>query len=78
MIIQRGKEVEITSVATEENFPQVDKAIDGFFQWRQFSCFSAVFMFHLAVVFEKGDIVGGGFDAQHPAMLKNCWRKLPG
>ena len=26
-------------------------------------------MFHLAVVFEKGDLVGGGFDAQHPAKL---------
>ena len=26
-------------------------------------------MFHLAVVFEEGDIVGGGFDTQHMTNL---------
>ena len=69
MIIERGEEVEIASVAAEEDFPQIDKAIDGFFQRCQFPCFGTVFVFHLAVVFEEGDIVGSGFDAQYLTKL---------
>jgi hypothetical protein len=37
------------------------------FIWRTF--FGTVFVFHLAVVFEKGDIIGGGFNAQHATLF---------
>jgi hypothetical protein len=54
VVIERREEFEIPAVAAEEDFAQIDEAVDGLLQRRKFPSDGTVLMFNLAVVFEKG------------------------
>ena len=60
-----GDEFQVTSVRRFHQFPKHGKAVDGFFQRGLFHLPSPVPMFHLPVVFEKTDVIDGGFNAQN-------------
>ena len=67
-VVEIGEEVEVTLVGGgEEVFEVGVKAVDGLFEWGELETGSSVAMFHRAVVREKGDVVGGGFNAQDDA-----------
>ena len=68
-IIQCGEMGEIAPIAAEQNFAQVDQAVDAFLDGSQFAGWWSFPVFHLAVVLEKRNVVGGGLDAQHDAAL---------
>ena len=60
-----GDEFQVTSVRRFHQFPKHGKAVDGFLQRGLFHLPSPVPMFHLPVVFEKTDVIDGGFNAQN-------------
>ena len=66
-IVQTGEVFEITAVATEQDFTQVHEAVDRLSDGGEGAGCRALPMFHLAVVFESGDVVGGGLQAQDEA-----------
>ena len=66
-IVQTGEVFEITAVATEQDFTQVHEAVDCLSDGGEGAGCRALPMFHLAVVFESGDVVGGGLQAQDEA-----------
>ena len=68
-VIERGEEFEIAAVTAEENLAQIDQTVDRLLDGRQFPGGLAIPVFHLAVVLEEGNIVGGGFDAQDATKL---------
>src|SRR6202030_4378238 len=47
-----------------QNLTQVLEAVDGLSDGGPGACCRALAMFHLAVVLESGDVVGGGLDTQ--------------
>src|SRR6202043_3668634 len=63
-IVQTGEVFEITAVATEQDFTQVDEAVDRLSDGGEGAGCRTLPMFHLAVVLESGDVVGGGLQAQ--------------
>src|SRR6202023_2322955 len=63
-IVQTGEVFEITAVATEQDFTQVDEAVDRLSDGGEGARCRTLPMFHLAVVLESGDVVGGGLQAQ--------------
>ena len=63
-IVQTGEVFEITAVATEQDFTQVHEAVDRLSDGGEGAGCRALPMFHLAVVLESGDVVGGGLDTQ--------------
>ncbi len=63
-IVQTGEVFEITAVATEQDFTQVDQAVDRLLEGGEGAGCRALPMFHLAVVLESGDVVGGRLQAQ--------------
>lgn len=69
VVLERGEKLEVATVAAEQNFAQIDEAIDGFFQGCEFAGGVPIAMFHLAVVLEEGDVVGGGLQAQDAVEL---------
>src|SRR5205807_2124802 len=66
-IVQTGEVLEITAVATEQDFTQVHEAVDRLSDGGEGAGCRALPMCHLAVVLESGDVVGGGLQAQHEA-----------
>ena len=58
-----GDEFQVTSVRGFHQFPKNGKAVNGFFQRSVFHFPSSIPMFHLAVVFEKTDVIDGGLNA---------------
>src|ERR1700687_2983990 len=62
-IVQTGEVFEITAVATEQDFSQVHEAVDRLSDGGEGAGCRALPMFHLAVVLESGDVVGGGLQA---------------
>src|ERR1035437_3744206 len=68
-VIQSRKELQIAAIAAGQNFTQVDQAIDTLLQGSDLAGAMSILVFHLAVVLEKGNIVGGGFQAQHAPEL---------
>jgi hypothetical protein len=68
-IIEGREKVEVASVGRPEQFGQRRHTVDTFGQRRILHFVSAVPMFHPAVVLKKGQVVDGGFDPQHQAVL---------
>ena len=66
-VVQTGEVFEIAAVATKQDRMEVVEAVDGLFDGSEGMGCRALPMFHLAVVLESGDLVGGGFDAQEEA-----------
>src|SRR6266480_3060791 len=66
-IVQTGEVFDITAVATEQDFTQVHEAVDRLSDGGEGAGCRALPMFHLAVVLESGDVVGGGLQAQDEA-----------
>src|SRR4029077_17711781 len=66
-IVQTGEVFEITAVATEQDFTQVDEAVDRLSDGGEGAGCQALPMFHLAVVLESGDVVGSRLQAQDEA-----------
>ena len=66
---EAGQELEIALIAAEQDLVQVDEAVDGFLQRRDLARGVSDAVFHLAVVLEERDIVGGGLDAQDAGEL---------
>jgi len=66
-VVQTGEVFEIAAVATKQDRMEVVEAVDGLFDGGEGMGCRALPMFHLAVVLESGDLVGGGFDAQEEA-----------
>ena len=68
-IVDGSKEFEVAAVAGIHQFRQGRQAEDAFTDGCHLETGGAVAVFHLPVVFEKGHIIGKGFDAQHAAEL---------
>ena len=64
-VVQTGEVFEVAAVAAEQDVSQVDEAVDGLFDGSEGVACWTLLMFYLAVVFESGDVVGGGLDAQN-------------
>ena len=62
VVVERGEKLEVTTVAAEQDFAQIDEATDGLFQGCEFAGGVPTAMFRLAVVLEQGHVVGGGFE----------------
>src|SRR5215472_16777024 len=63
-IVETGEVFEIAAIAAEQDLSEVLEAVDGLFDGGEGAGYRALPMFHLAVVLESGDVVGGGLDAQ--------------
>jgi hypothetical protein len=57
---------------------QVAEAVDRFTQWGELEHTLAVALFHVAVVLEERDIVGGGLDARDDAGARRKSLRLAG
>ena len=68
-VVDSGDKVDIASVGGTEQFGEHIQAVDIFLQRRQLHLACAISMFHHSVVFKKGNVIDGGFNAQHKAML---------
>ena len=68
-VLDSGQKFQVTSVASEQNLAQIDQAVDALLQWGKLPSAVTIPVFHLAVVLEKGNIVGGRLQAQHAAEL---------
>lgn len=68
-IVDRRKEVEVTPITGAHQLGQVGQAVDRLPHVGGFVAVGTVAMFHPAVVFEKGNVVGEGLDSQHVAEL---------
>ena len=66
-VVQTGEVFEIAAVATKQDLTEVVEAVDGLSDGGEGTGCRALPMFHLAVVLESGDVVGGGLDAQDEA-----------
>ena len=72
-VIESAKEFQVATVAAEEDFAPIDQAVprglplvvDRLLDGRQFLGGFTIPVFHLAVVLEEGNIMGGGFNTQH-------------
>lgn len=68
-VVERGQKLKITPVMPEENVAQIDQAVGRLLERHQLSSRGTFPVFHLAVVLEKGDIVGSCLDVLHPLEL---------
>lgn len=68
-IVDGRDEREIAAIGTSKKTGEIRQAVDGFFDRRELSGLGPIAVYHLAVVFEKRDVVGGGFDTEHYALL---------
>src|SRR5215469_14787878 len=63
-VVQTGEVFQVAAVAAEQDVTEVGEAIDALFDGSKGVACWTVPMFYLAVVLERGDVVGGGLDAQ--------------
>ena len=63
-IVDRGDEFEVATIGCSEKFAQGGKAVDSLLHGSPLGFAGSIAMFYLTVVFEKGDVVDGGFDAE--------------
>jgi len=68
-VIDSSQEVEIAMSGSPDESLQRWQAVDGLAHGSKLKCGSSVAMFHRAVVFEKGDVIGGAFHAADDAEL---------
>jgi hypothetical protein len=64
-VVKTGEVFEIAAVTAEQNVTEVGEAIDVLFDGSEGVACWTLPMFYLAVVLERGDVVGGGLDAQN-------------
>src|SRR5271165_4850896 len=57
VVVEGGQVQQVSSAAAEQDVAQINQAVDGLLEGRQFAAAGALAMFHPAVVFEEGDIV---------------------
>jgi hypothetical protein len=67
--LEGGEKIEVAPVGGAVQLVEDREAIDGSLDGGQLHGPAPVTLFHLAVVFEKGDVVGRGLDAQDNAVL---------
>ena len=60
-IVDTGHESKVTHIFLLHELAQVRQGVDVFAYWREFEYPLAIALFHMAVVFEKGNIVSGAF-----------------
>lgn len=63
-IIDSRNEFEISTISSGKKFSQCGKTVNGLLHGSPFSFAASVAMFYLTVVFKKGDVIDGGFDAK--------------
>src|SRR5215469_9859977 len=63
-VVETGEVFEVAAVATEQDVTQVGQAVDVLLDGSKGVACWTLLMFYLSVVFESGDVVGGGLDAQ--------------
>lgn len=68
-IVNRGEKLDIAAIGIAKYACELRQAVDGLFERREFQAFAAVTVYHLAVVFKEGDIVGGCFDTKNKAVF---------
>jgi hypothetical protein len=68
-VVERGEISEIALIAAAQDVAQVPEAVNRLLERSALPCRWTVSMFHLAVVLEEGDVVGGGFETQHEIKL---------
>ena len=68
-VIDRRDKINITVISRRKKISQYGQRIDAFTQRGQLNRGGSVAMFHLPVVFKKGNIVNRGLDTQHQAVL---------
>lgn len=68
-IINRGEELDISTIGITEYGCEFRQAVDGLFKRRKFERLAAVALYHLAVVFKERDIVGGRLDTKDKAVF---------
>lgn len=77
-IVDRRYEIQIPAVGRQKQSAQVHQAVDRFLHGRHLARYSAVPVFHLPVVLEKGDIVGRRFHPKHqPVFVVHLDGHLP-
>lgn len=68
-IVDGRDEIDIAAIGSGHQFGKHIQTVDAFLQRRKLYLAGAVAMFHPAVVFKKGNVIDGCFDAQHKAVL---------
>src|SRR5262252_7740840 len=68
-VIKCRQKGEVALIAPEQDVSQVPEAVNGLLDRGELPCGWTMSMFHLSVVLEKGDIVGGGLQTQHESRL---------
>ena len=68
-VVDGGEELDVASVGVVQELDEVFDAVDTFLHRRELSGGSPVAVYYLAVVFEKGDVVGRRLDTQHDAVF---------
>lgn len=63
-IIDGGDEFKITTICCCEKFAECREAVDGILYGSPFGFAASITMFYLTVVFEKGDVIDGGLNAE--------------
>ena len=68
-IVDGGEKLNVAAVGVEQELDEVLEAVNIFLHRRELKGGCPVAVYYLAVVFEKGDVVGGCLDAQHDAVF---------
>lgn len=68
-VVNRGEKLDIAAIGIGKHGRELVEAVDGLFERREFQAVAPVTMYHLAVVFKEGNIVGRCFNAQDKAVL---------
>ena len=68
-IVNGRDEIDIAAIGSGHQFGKHIQTVDAFLQRRKLYLAGAVAVFHLPVVFEKGNVVDRCFDTQHKAVL---------
>src|SRR5215831_21366744 len=69
-VIKCRQKGEVALIAPEQDVSQVPEAVNGLLDRGELPCRWTVSMFHLSVVLEKGDVVGGGLQTHHAPELR--------
>ncbi len=64
MVVKGGDEFQVATVAGLQNIGQGKQAVNGLFQGGNFEHPVAVALLHFPVMFELGNVVDGGLNAQ--------------
>lgn len=68
-IVNGREELDVAPVGVTEDLGEFRQAVNGFLERREFVGLAPIAVYHLSVVFEKRDVVGGRLDTQHDAVF---------